>query len=736
MHGIETRKAARWAAVLLLIGSSGFASYGQAVTQAPDPYRVFPTPPAALRHALDALAKKQFEDRVKTIAAIVAPQQLAARQAHVRERILSGFDGWPERAPLNARIVGSFSREGYRVDKLLFESLPGFFVTANLYVPTRGTPPFPAVLGTAGHTDDGKAAAVYQSGWIALAKRGYVVLAYDPIGQGERSQYIDEDTGKSLVGIGTREHTMLAAVALLTGTHFARYEVWDGMRAIDYLETRPDVDPKRIAVVGSSGGGTQSAYLNLLEPRLATAVPSCYITSWRYLWENPGPQDGEQVIPDFLANGFDFADFLTSRAPRPVKMLAVIRDFFPIAGAREAFAEAQRLYGIAGAPGGVGYFEFDDTHGWKRPHREATYEWLDRWLHGRATSEPEPALKTEDERTLWVTPKGQVLLSLGGKSLPQILRERAQSLFASRTAATLPDSAKPEFQAMLRKTLRMLPRAIDNGGMAGAERATVRRAGYTMEKLALPVDAGVAIPALLFAPLKPRAGARPILYLDDRGKAAEAADGGLLGGFANSGYTVLALDIRGTGEFGFADRLKGDTPLYQDAMRALLTGTSLAAIETGDVLAALDAAGNIEGWKRASAAAQGKVTLVGKGNTGWIALFAAALDDRVQAVAAEEAPLSYMDIARGPRQYFITDLVLPGVLKEFDMPDVVASLSDRNILLFNTRSAMDYLHSRETVSHEYTPARLAFLSAGRETSLSIRREPEELRESVYREWLK
>ena len=733
---MQIRKSGRPAAALLLTVLLGSLAFGQPAAQAPDPYRVFPTPSGALRHTLDALAQKQFAERAKTIAAISTPEQLNARQHHFRERILADFDGWPERTPLNAKIVGSFDRDGYRVEKLLFESLPGLFVTANLYIPTRGAPPFPAVLGTAGHTDDGKAAAIYQSGWISLAKRGYVVLAYDPIGQGERLQYIDEDTGKSLVGIGTKEHMMMGAMALLTGTHVARYEIWDGMRAIDYLETRADVDPKRLAVVGNSGGGTQSAYLNALEPRLATAVPSCYITSWRYLWEKPGPQDAEQVFPNFLADGFDFADFLTAFAPRPVKMLTATQDFFPIAGAHAAYAEAQRLYGVADAPDHVGYFEFDDTHGWSQPRREATYQWLDRWLYGRSTSEPEPALKTEEEQTLWVTPKGQVLLSQGGKSLPQILRERAQNVYESRVAATLPDSARTEFQAMLRKTLRMLPREDSEAGTPGADLATMKRAGYTVEKLALPVDAGVSIPALLFVPEKPRAGARPIVYLDERGKSAESADGGLLGGLAKSGYTLLALDIRGTGELGFADRLKGDTPLYQDAMRALVTGTSLAAIETGDVLAALDAAEKVDAWKRASVATKGKVTLIGKGNTGWMALFAAALDDRVQAVAAEEAPLSYMDMVRSPRQFFITDLVLPGVLKQFDMPDVVATLSNRDVLLFNTRSAMEYLHSRETVRHEYTPARLAFLSAGREDALTIRRESEELREAVYLEWLK
>lgn len=706
-----------------------------ATNAATDPYRVFPTAPPALRKTLDALAEKHFVARKTAIAAITTPAALQARQKRVRGTILAGFDGWPERTPLNARIVATLQRDGYRIEKLLYQSLPGLYATANVYVPTGGTPPFPAVLGTAGHANEGKASATYQHGWIAMAKRGYIVLAYDPIGQGERLQYIDEDTGESLVGNGTREHIMMGSVALLTGTNFARYEIWDGIRAIDYLETRPDVDPKRIAVVGNSGGGTQSAYINALEPRLATAVPSCYITSWRYLWDKPGPQDAEQVFPNFLADGFDFADFLTAYAPRPVKMLAAIQDYFPIAGAREAFAETKRLYEIAGAADKAGYFDFDDTHGWSKPRREATYQWLDQWLYNRASSEPEPPVTPEEEKTLWVTPKGQVLLSMGGKSLPQILRERAERLYGQRTAASMPSSQKAEFRALLRNTLRLLPRNVTNAPAAGAEIATLRRDGYTIEKLALPVDDGVALPALLFVPAKPKSGARPVLYLDDRGKAAEAGASGLLGALAKAGFTVLAADIRGTGEYALSDKMEGYSPLYQDAMRALLVGTSLAGIQTGDTLAALDAAAKEPAWRRAFASAGNRVTLAGKGNTGWIALFAAALDDRIHAVAAEESLLSYMDIVRSPRHYYTTDLILPGVLKQFDMPDVVASLAGKEVMLLNSRAPMDHLHSRETVRHEYTPARLAFLSAGKEDALQIRREPEDLRTGIYMEWL-
>lgn len=123
---------------------------------------------------------------------------------------------------------------------------------------------------------------------------------------------------------------MAGTQCLLTGTTYARWETWDGVRAFDYLLTRPDVDARRIAVAGNSGGGTQSAYLAVAEPRLASGVASCYLTSWEKLWAGPGPQDAEQNFPGFLKAGLDFPDFPIAFAPKPFLMTTAIQDFFPI----------------------------------------------------------------------------------------------------------------------------------------------------------------------------------------------------------------------------------------------------------------------------------------------------------------------------------------------------------------------------------------------------------------------
>ena len=174
------------------------------------------------------------------------------------------------------------------------------------------------------------------------------------------------------------------------------------------------MDPHRIAVAGNSGGGTQSTYLAAFEPRLAAAAPSCYITSWEKLWSGPGPQDAEQNFVNFLADGLDFPDFLLAFAPKPIQMAVAVKDFFPIDGARATYAEALRLFEVLGAGDRMGFFEYDDTHGWSQPRREATYRWFERWLHDRRDDGAEPAGTPDAPAVLQVTRTGQVATSFPG----------------------------------------------------------------------------------------------------------------------------------------------------------------------------------------------------------------------------------------------------------------------------------------------------------------------------------
>ncbi|MCG6928881.1 MAG: alpha/beta hydrolase family protein [Acidobacteria bacterium] len=676
--------------------------------------------------ALSEDARELFGQRDRVVAGLDSRAAIAERQRYVRDLFVTGLGGFPERTPLRPRITGTLERDGYRVEMLVYESLPGFHVTANVYLPRGQGPPFPAVLGVAGHSDNGKASATYQHAWISMAKRGFIVLAFDPPGQGERSLYFDPDLGRSRVGIGTREHTLSGLQCLLTGHHFARYELWDAIRGVDYLLTRDDVDPERLAVAGNSGGGTQAAYLAVVEPRLAVAVSSCYMTSWKQLWFEPGPQDAEQDLPGFLAHGLDFADYATVFAPRPFTILSAVRDFFPIAGARAAYDETRHIYETLGAPDRAGFFEYDDTHGWSQPRREATYRWLERWLHDRVDEGLEPALETELESDLYATPTGQVSTSYEDTETVQTLnRAVAEEMFPGRAAASLDD---PEaLRALVRARLLM---GDAPGHPTVTSHGTVDREGYRIEKLALGTAPGITVPAHVFVPDGGPARKPAVLSVDGAGKASAAGEGGDLEALARSGHVVLAPDVRGTGESGPTSASGGYRPVWQMLQRALLVNRTVVGMQVEDLLAALD---YLEGRDDVDSE---HVAVLGRGQGGILALSLAVLRPGIEKVALEGTVLSYLEIARAPYHENLVASFVPGILKDFDLPDLAAALAPRPLWIVDPRSPTGALVAVDRARSEYDRAVHAFERAGRADALRVLHRPEGWPvEKVYSGWL-
>ena len=229
-------------------------------------------PPANpdLHRQILQLAAEQTARRRQRFAAVLSPATLTAMQAELRQAFLELLDGFPERAAEPAvRRLGQIEADDYVIEKLALESMPGYWVPALLYRPRTAVFPTSAILSPCGHSTVGKAERTYQTFHINLAKRGHFVLTYDPVGQGERSQFWDATSRRSHFNLTCGEHCVLGNPLYLLGTSLAKYRIWDGLRALDYLVALPDVDPQRIGCAGNSGGGTLTAYIGALDDRVA-----------------------------------------------------------------------------------------------------------------------------------------------------------------------------------------------------------------------------------------------------------------------------------------------------------------------------------------------------------------------------------------------------------------------------------------------------------------------------------
>lgn len=621
--------------------------------------------PAPERAAFDGWLRDQaaaaLNARQQRVAALTTREALGEYQQRLRQTlagqigVLPTYDG-----PLRATVTRTTARAGYRIEHLAYDSLPGLRVTALLYVPD-GTGPFPAVVGTAGHANEGKASPTYQHAWVSLARRGFVVLALDPPGQGERLEYLD-DAGGSRVGIGTREHMMTGLQVLLTGRTIGAYMVQDSRRGIDYLLTRPEVDAARIAVAGNSGGGTQAALLAAVEPRLAAAVVSCYMTSWRDMWDAPGPQDSEQVLPGFLGNGLDFADFAIAAAPRGFLVSSAIRDFFPIAGSRDASAELTDIYARLGAAHSLARVETDAEHGWSQPLREGAYRALGRWLGRPDADRPEEPVTPEPVDALRVTDSGQVAKDGAARTIRAINADEAMRLAAARPSAIDEPLSALLGQRGERPRARLAARTGDGAASPG-------------ERLLIDVENGVRLPARLRHSAVPTR--RVVVLIDDRGATTQDAT---IDALTRAGQHVLALDVRGTGVLGPLTGRSGYAPEYQFAARSWLLGTSVVGWQVQDVRAGLSV------LEQLLPSGPLEITLMARGQTGPAAVFASRFAP-VAELTLVESLVSYREFASADIHEGVTLTVVPGILRVTDLPDVMARLTATRVRLVRSRGA-------------------------------------------------
>ncbi len=642
-----------------------------------------------LERYLIRLADDARERRKQVVEAISSRGGILDRQHTIVSELWKMLGGPLERTPLNPRVTGVVDRPGYRIEKLTYESRPRLYVTANLYVPA-GSGRRPAILGPLGHSMNGKAWPTYQRLFSNLARKGYVVLAYDPFGQGERIEYPGREPGESTVARGgTGEHEYAGRRLILLGANFGLFRAWDGIRGIDYLLTRPEVDPDRIGCCGQSGGATMTQFLAALDSRIRVAVVSEGNTEnlAETNVEPPGSaDDAEQNIVPGLARGIDRADLLYAFAPKPMLMTITLHDaghtYSPeyVTGSLAFLDEYKRAYRVLGAEDRVSLQATTVSHGYVYEMRRATYGWFNRWFEMKDADDTETSQAVEADSTLFVTPTGFVATSFGGETALSLTRQMAQG---TRPPAS---GSAADTRARIREVLGVAERP--DAALTSRVLATIRKAGYRAEQFELTSDREIRTPGWLLTPDNATASTPTLLYVGEASAWSGVAEDALPERLcATGGCRVAIIDVRGRGDcaiaypargrFYFPGRISDEAYL---TWFTLMLGRPLLGGQVSDTLRALQ-------YLRSRPDGDNAVSLVGDGPHGVIALYAAALDEGVRGVALRRTVTDYRSLAVAERYSQPFGIYAYGILGEFDLPDVARAAAPRPVLLLDAVTA-------------------------------------------------
>lgn len=494
---------------------------------------------------------------------IGSAEEMSVRQRRVRAAFLASLGGFPDRTSLNVKTTGTILGDGYRIEKVLFESQPGFYVTANVYVPDAGAAPHPAILVPLGHTPEGKAGPSYQRMAILGVRAGFVVLLYDPIDQGERVVDAQHAVAKG--------HNKSGALAYRLGWNFGRLRAWDGIRALDYLASRPDVDGKRLCVCGTSGGGTLTSLVMSLDERVVAAAPSCYISAINDVFRERFPSDSEQEQFGELAFGLNHLGYLFLRAPMPTLVNCMTDDFFPYAGTVRTLSHARSIAARLGWGDRLASVRATGPHSWPEDNQRATLAFFARWVGLKEQKRPETPETYRIESELAVAPGGSVTNIPGYRKSDDLFREELVRLERQRaqrvSAARVAELARIRLTDRPKCDLRVL----------GSE----KMGEFTLERLSFRTPDGAQLPAVLLLPAKV-AGA-PVVICGESGRADRLA---LAREKLAAGRPVLLPDLCGWGEIGtirrkFFDQAVADEGL---AMMWYPIGRTLVGIRAENLL--------------------------------------------------------------------------------------------------------------------------------------------------------
>ena len=609
--------------------------------------------------------------------AITNIRELDKHRSFMREKFIEAIGGLPSSdTPLNPRVTGIIECEGFRIEKIIFESRPGIFITSNLYIPDGIKARQGAVLFLCGHHEQAKHANEYQVVCQYLVKAGLVVLAQDPVGQGERFSYYEKSLGATTFRWGTREHDYVGSQCLPLGDCLAKYFIHDAMRGVDYLCTRPEVDPGKIGVTGNSGGGTQTGIVMVCDSRIAAAAPATFIMNRQTYMDAGGAQDAEQVWPGMTAIGFDHEDILMMLAPRPLLVLAVKQDFFPIEGTRRSVARVKRFWEMYGMGAHIELFEDDSLHKYTcRLAKKAAEFFSEHLLNGKVSPQDKEIAPLEPSR-LWCTMSGQVRGEIDGARFVHDENNDRLSVLLKAQRGIAEDVRKNNALAWLKERVYAYRKPCDfNVRHFLTEQAN----DFIVTCSFWRAQEGLFNYAVTFRDYKSAGMELPLTISTwDGGTSQIQSHIRWIRKTCNMGRAVMVLDVSGTGNIA-PHPLNNNDPLdfygvvFKLACDLIWLDDSLALMRTYDVLRALDVVETFPGIRK------GGANINVHGRQSLYFQLAALLDSRINDIEITDGMENFSEWAgmRHYDHYNIMSVNIPGTLKYFDLPDIKKWIDER-----------------------------------------------------------
>lgn len=629
----------------------------------------------------------------------VSLEEWDARKQQLRQNLLKSWGGFPaEACDLSPKVLGELKREGYRVEKVVFQTRPGVWMTANAYVPD-GDGKRPAVLCVHGHWRGAKQDPVVQSRCIGLVKLGFFVLVVDAFGAGERG------LSKNL---GEYHGEMVGATLLPIGLPLSGLQVYENMRAVDYLLTRPEVDGTRLGITGASGGGNQTMYAGAYDERFKAVVPVCSVGTYQAYVGAACCMC--EVVPSALTYTEE-SGLLSLVAPRALMVINATRDGFQfsVGEAQKSISAAQHVFRLYGKAGNISHDIFESPHDYGKAMRESMYGWMTLHLKGEGLGNPipEPEFQTEDPETLRCYPG--TTRPDDFMTLPKFAAVEGQRLNARWNAEKL--AHKEHWDATSERLQQTLAHSVLGGWpqrtdlkLQTSKSETDNVTTYTLES-----EPGIEVTAIHHPGTRSERRVAIVIDLDG---AAHAVASPVAKSLAEQGWDRLFIEVRGTGKYAVKGDQIGRAPDHNSCEWSLWTGRPLLGQWIWDIRRIIDGLSEVQPELFA------RPSIVGIGPGGIVALGAAIYARKIASVVLVNTLASYVTDLPYVQQRM--GILAPRILRDVgDVAQLAALIAPRRLAIAGGVNGQGVDLQAEELAENFAYSRKIYTLQGADSQLTF-----------------